>query len=863
MDELISIIVPIYNVEEYLRECLDSIQKQTYPNFECIMVNDGSTDNSKQIAEEYLVDSRFTLINQSNQGLSSARNTGISHIREESTFISFVDSDDYIYPDFLETLIEHIEDDVDIIEGMIEFFHDEIKVDNVSHNFEKKILISKDSKLGELALNELRVNVFPKLFRKSLLTEDFFPKGWIFEDLAVVPELVSHSGKWIKLPKVIYGYRIRPNSITTKEFSEEKLDIFKILEKFDSYFKDESDVTKLLVEKIKYLHLNYHDIEFVPENSQYKQLYKKEKQKILSKIADYENKALISIIVPIYNVEEYLRECLDSIQKQTYQKFECIMVNDGSTDNSKQIAEEYLVDSRFKLINQSNQGLSSARNTGIKHLSANSSFVSFVDSDDYIHSTFLEKMTAQIEEGVDIIEGLFEHYHDGNIYYFPQSEPHKVALETTVEKLKCLALEKIRNSSCGKLIRREMLHGSFFPEGWIFEDLAVVPEFVTSSNKWVKIQETVYTYRIRENSIITSSFSEKDLDIFKIFEKFDYFFKDESRNIKIWVEKLKLLHINYRSEKVPTQYIERYQKEKEKILSQIEEYEKGELISIIVPIYNVENYLRHCLESIQNQTYQNFECLLINDGSSDNSAEICREYVEKDSRFRYFEKENGGVSSARNLGIERSKGQYITFIDSDDWVDSDYLELLYIKINEYNADLAVLTYKQYSMNDGCFYLHVWEQDYYEKYYTGNELLNSLPNLENYDSTFNVSWGKLFKRNFLETATFNEQRIMGEDLEFNFKIFLQIKSCIYLNKALYNFRQHHLSTRARKISDKYLMDDVEIRLGRLPFLIGKTVDTDLYLAKTKEFLKYHIDNEVEFGIDNTNAIQLYKEIFHNL
>ena len=863
MDELISIIVPIYNVEEYLRECLDSIQKQTYPNFECIMVNDGSTDNSKQIAEEYLVDSRFTLINQSNQGLSSARNTGISHIREESTFISFVDSDDYIYPDFLETLIEHIEDDVDIIEGMIEYFHDEIKVDNVSHNFEKKILISKDSKLGELALNELRVNVFPKLFRKSLLTEDFFPKGWIFEDLAVVPELVSHSGKWIKLPKVIYGYRIRPNSITTKEFSEEKLDIFKILEKFDSYFKDESDVTKLLVEKIKYLHLNYHDIEFVPENSQYKQLYKQEKQKILSKIADYESKALISIIVPIYNVEEYLRECLDSIQKQTYQKFECIMVNDGSTDNSKQIAEEYLVDSRFKLINQSNQGLSSARNTAIKHLSANSSFVSFVDSDDYIHSTFLEKMTAQIEEGVDIIEGLFEHYHDGNIYYFPQSEPHKVALETTVEKLKCLALEKIRNSSCGKLIRREMLHGSFFPEGWIFEDLAVVPEFVTSSNKWVKIQETVYTYRIRENSIITSSFSEKDLDIFKIFEKFDCFFKDESLDIKIWVEKLKLLHINYRSQKVPNQYIERYQKEKERILSNIEEYEKGELISIIVPIYNVENYLRQCLDSIVAQTYQNFECLLINDGSPDHSADICREYVSKDSRFRYFEKENGGVSSARNLGIEYSKGEYITFIDSDDWVDSDYLELLYMKINEYNADLAVLTYKQYSMNDGCFYLHVWEQDYYEKYYTGNELLNSLPNLENYDSTFNVSWGKLFKRNFLETATFNEQRIMGEDLEFNFKIFLQIKSCIYLNRALYNFRQHHLSTRARKISDKYLMDDVEIRLGRLPFLIGKTVDTNLYLAKTKEFLKYHIDNEVEFGIDNTNAIQLYKEIFQNL
>ena len=176
-NELISIVVPIYNVENYLRQCLDSISEQTYKNFECILINDGSTDNSKQIAEEYLTDSRFKLINQSNKGLSGARNTGISHIREESTFVAFVDSDDYIYPDFLETLIEHIEDDVDIIEGMIDYFHDEIKVDNVCHDFEKQILISKDDKLGKLALNELRVSVFPKLFRKSLFTEDFFQRG--------------------------------------------------------------------------------------------------------------------------------------------------------------------------------------------------------------------------------------------------------------------------------------------------------------------------------------------------------------------------------------------------------------------------------------------------------------------------------------------------------------------------------------------------------------------------------------------------------------------------------------------------------------------------------------------------------------
>ena len=521
---------------------------------------------------------------------------------------------------------------------------------------------------------------------------------------------------------------------------------------------------------------------------------------------------LISIIVPIYNVEEYLQECLDSIQKQTYTNFECIMINDGSTDNSKQIAEEYLVDSRFKLINQSNQG----RNTAIKHLSANSSFVSFVDSDDYIHSTFLEKMTAQIEEGVDIIEGLFEHYHDGNIYYFPQSGPYKVVLETTVEKLEYLALEKNRNSSCGKLIRRKILHGSFFPEGWIFEDLAVVPEFVTISNKWVKIQETVYTYRIRENSIITSSFSEKDLDIFKIFEKFDCFFKDESLNIKIWAEKLKLLHINYRSEKVPAQYIEKYQKEKEKILSQIEEYEKGELISIIVPIYNVENYLRQCLDSILNQTYQNFECLLINDGSPDNSADICREYVSKDSRFRYFEKENGGVSSARNLGIEHSKGEYITFIDSDDWVDSDYLEVLYNSLVDERADIAISTYKQFNMDDNCYYVHSYQRGYEKRIFEKYQLIEELPVLERYDQSYGLTFGKIISKKALGIIRFNEYTTLCEDMEFWYKLYLVSNKIIYINKDTYNYRKYENAS-LKHIDAKNKYSDIQQRLSFISIL----------------------------------------------
>ena len=539
-NELISIVVPIYNVENYLRQCLDSISEQTYKNFECILVNDGSTDSSQQIAEEYLVDSRFKLINQSNKGLSGARNTGISHIREESTFISFVDSDDYIYPDFLETLIEHIEDDVDIIEGMIEYFNDEIKVDNVFHNFEKQILTTKDDKLRKLTLNELRVSVFPKLFRKSLLTEDFFPEGWIFEDLAVVPELVSHSRKWIKLPKVIYGYRIRPNSITTKEFSEEKLDVFKIFEKYDLFFENENDVTKLLVEKLKYLHLNYHDIEFLPENNQYKQLYQQEKQKLLSKIADYESKALISIIVPIYNVEKYLRQCLDSIQ---------------------------------------------------------------------------------------------------------------------------------------------------------------------------------------------------------------------------------------------------------------------------------------------DQTYQNFECLLINDGSSDNSADICREYVSKDSRFRYIEKENGGVSSARNLGIEHSKGEYITFIDSDDWVDSDYLEVLYTALIDENADISVSTYKRFHMADNCWYVHSFQRGYEKRVFTNQELIDEFIDLDTFDYSYRYVCGKLVRKCLLDKIAFNEMTTLGEDIEFWLKLYLISNKVVFVNRDSYIYRLDNVD---RHFGLEKIRSDIQQRLNFIAFLAVRGVNVSKYV-----------------------------------
>ena len=114
-----------------------------------------------------------------------------------------------------------------------------------------------------------------------------------------------------------------------------------------------------------------------------------------------------------------------------------------------------------------------------------------------------------------------------------------------------------------------------------------------------------------------------------------------------------------------------------------------ELISVIVPVFNVEKYLERCVETIVNQTYKNLEIILVNDGSTDNSGELCDELAKKDNRIKVVHKENGGLSDARNTGERESTGEYIIFIDSDDYIHHEMLNTLYTQIVEKNADVSI------------------------------------------------------------------------------------------------------------------------------------------------------------------------------
>lgn len=552
---------------------------------------------------------------------------------------------------------------------------------------------------------------------------------------------------------------------------------------------------------------------------------------------------LISIIVPIYNVEEYLKECLDSIQKQTYQNYDCIMINDGSTDSSREIAETYLVDSRFRLINQDNQGLSAARNTGLRNLKEESSFVAFVDSDDYLNPLFLEKLAEQISEDVDIIEGSIQSYKEGIYYNLLQIHQDKLVLTTVEEKLEQLWFQGVRISVFPKLYRKSLLNDNFFPQGFIFEDLAVIPELVTLSRKWVKIQDVLYYYRIRENSITTKSFSEKNLDIFKILEKFDLFFVDADLNVKLWAERLKYGQLNHQYQTTVLEdnpYASKYQEKLEKLMLKIKKYEKrevtGELISIIISVSNTESYLRQCLDSLLNQTYISFEVILLNDGSKDSSAAICQEYAEKDSRFKYFEKEQDSISSSYNLGIEASKGTYITFIKSDDWVDSDYLELLYATMIEEKADIVVSTYKTFNVDTGLLEYHAYQKDCTESIFNKKDLLLALPRLDR-DSSFSYVFGKLVSRIALGKIRFNESTQLGEDMEFWYKLYLVSEKVVYLNRDTYTLRKY--SGIQNYLSPEFVCSDIQQRLQFISILAAKNIDVKDYIENLILLLNYRI------------------------
>ena len=267
---MVSVIVPIYNVEEYLEECLESIRNQTYTNIEVILVNDGSTDGSKEICEQFCQqDNRFKLVTQENKGLSAARNRGVKESIGE--YIMFVDSDDVVKDNIVEVLFFYMNSDVDIVECQITRCKDEL-VENESTSIIFKGE-STEAILKSIEFKEVKFCAFTKLYRRELVEKVPFLEGYIYEDVYTGMNYLKYIRKMVVVDLKGYYYRVRPNSIMTKSFNEKNLDIFPIGKKLIESFNDNEYLLPYIGYFIFYLSLSHYQRDGITKGSPYFDMY--------------------------------------------------------------------------------------------------------------------------------------------------------------------------------------------------------------------------------------------------------------------------------------------------------------------------------------------------------------------------------------------------------------------------------------------------------------------------------------------------------------------------------------------------------------------------------------------------------------
>lgn len=223
--------------------------------------------------------------------------------------------------------------------------------------------------------------------------------------------------------------------------------------------------------------------------------------------------------------------------------------------------------------------------------------------------------------------------------------------------------------------------------------------------------------------------------------------------------------------------------------------DQDNLISVIVPVYNVEEYLPRCIDSILAQTYSNLEIILVDDGTKDNSNVICDEYAAKDSRIRVIHKENGGLSSARNAGIDVAKGEYIAFVDSDDWIEPDAYETMLTLALEENVKLVCAG--RYDVRSGSGERTVGLCPPKQEVISGEELVRRIFLWDNIDS---AAWDKLYHRSLFREIRYPVGKIV-EDVPVTYRIALDAGRIGMCSKPVYNYFHRPGSITTSSVSAK--------------------------------------------------------------
>lgn len=430
-------------------------------------------------------------------------------------------------------------------------------------------------------------------------------------------------------------------------------------------------------------------------------------------------KLKVSVIVPVYNAEEYLSTCLKSILNQDLKDIEIICIDDGSEDNSYEILEKFsLDDPRIICFHQDNKGVSYTRNKGIEM--ARGEYLCFVDADDYIHPSQLScSYKHAVENNADIV--MFGGKTVPSVTWADRSL--RVANGKYIDPFYVLFnIQGVRPFSVNKLFKTQLLKEKnikFDLSLVLGEDQAFLFDIFPFATTIVALDKTFYYYRQNQNSAMAywnKNIDSKVVEHLKIIKHVvkkwteEGFCKDHGLQLARWIlqfvfRDLQFCQFNFRR----SAYKEILEivfgltkaaslpEEEKKQISYMQEVIcplPNPKVSVIVPVYNAEEYLPEALFGLTAQAYPFFEMIFVDDGSSDDTLKILNEYASKDERVKVYAQAHSYAGAARNLGIKEAKGEYFLFLDADDIFSPDLLKKALEKIEKTAADICVFSADQ-------------------------------------------------------------------------------------------------------------------------------------------------------------------------
>ena len=618
----------------------------------------------------------------------------------------------------------------------------------------------------------------------------------------------------------------------------------------------------------------------------------------------------VSIIIPVYNAEKYLGKCLESLLSQTLQEMEIICVDDGSSDGSPEILKRFQErDGRVRILTQENQYAGAARNNGMKE--AQGEYLLFLDADDFFENTLLEKVYNQGKKmEADIVLFGAKQYNDktgivspASWYFKRDALPRENPFSGKTENTDVFAI--VTPAPWTKLFRREFVEkqGLSFQGLQNSNDVYFVLTALALAEKITYVDEELVFYRVGMKGSLQGSkslhpdcFIEAYAGVYHelqrrgIYERYEEGFMNillsgcahNLRTVTDWELRRRICERMAEPEFAEMGLMERreeYFRRKEDfvfvngILNAFEweaQHQKRLLptepviirkaendigiprVSVIIPVYNVEKYLRECLDSIVNQTLREIEIICVDDGSTDGSPEILREYGEKDCRITIISQENRGISSARNHGADIASREYFYFMDGDDILERDALSRLYQLSEEKSLDVLYFDgesffeteeLKEIKKNYITYYARKGD---YSRVMTGPQMLHEMIAMDEYRSSLCLQF--ISSVHYRQENLRFEEGIIGEDNIFTFQCIMPAHRVYHMKEAFFHrrVRGNSVMTSAGKFEQVY------------GFFAG-------YLAIERAFRDNQLNQEDAEGLSMLvrMRLRLTRKLYHDL